>query len=313
MSENKKRRISFTSEKNIKHKPQLDMMSCERVYVADIDCDGQKEIVVPKYNYSGDKCTGEVEIYRNRVFSQNSVSDSWNGACFDVAVSDIDGDGALELIAVGGVKDTAEQKHPKPTIRIYNYSDEGMSLRAEVASEAKQTRSNLNLCKHISYESPEESFSAVRGVYVGDIDNDGKKEIVTLTTAEGQGDNAGSAELKIFESELNGIQSQRWQPPAGTVSKWGGKLFVGDVDNDGNPEIVTVINFRHEYTSRMDMRIFDAQLQLKSHNESVSLNQKHFATGLTAADVDNDGRMEIIVTGGAFPEGGNRATSEILL
>ena len=294
MSENKKRRISFTSEKNITHKSQLDMMSCERVYLADIDRDGQIEIVIPRYNYSGDKCTGEVEIYALDLTSKSS--DSWNGACFDVAVCDIDADGVFELIAVGGVKDTEEQRHPKPTIRVYNYSDEG-----------------LNLCKRISHESPEGSFSTVRGVYVGDLDGDGKKEMVTLTTSEGQGDNSGYVELKIFDSELNEKQSQRWQPPAGTVSKWGGKLFVGDVDNDGKKEIVTVINFRHEYASRMDMRIFDAQLQLKAHNESVSLNQKHFATGLTAADIDSDGQMEIIVTGGAFPEGGMRATSEILL
>ena len=310
MSENKKRRISFTSEKNITHKPQLDMMSCERVYLADIDRDGQMEIIIPRYNYSGDKCTGEVEVYaydyRNQVFPKNSVSrDSWNGACFDVAVSDIDADGAFEVIAVGGLKETEEQKHPKPTIRVYNYSDEGMSLRAQ--------RSNLNLRKQITHEAPEECFSAVRGVYVGDLDGDGKQEIVTLATSEGQGDNAGYAELKLFDVELNERQSQRWQPPAGTVSKWGGKLFVGDVDNDGNLEIVTVINFRHEYASRMDMRIFDAQLQLKAHNESVSLDQKHFATGLTAADIDNDGQMKIIVTGGAFPEDGMRATSEILL
>jgi len=310
MSENKKQRISFTLEKNITHKSQLDMTSCERLYLADIDVIGQMAIIIPRYNYSGNKCTGEVEIYdydyRNRVLGKNSVSyDSWNGACFDVAVSDIDGDGSLELIAVGGVKNTEEQRHPKPTIRVYNYSDEGMSLRGQ--------RSNLNLCKQISAESPEECFSAVRGVSVSDIDGDGKNEIVTLTTSEGQGDNAGYAELKLFDAELNEKQSQRFKPPAGTVSKWGGKLFVGDVDNDGNPEIVTVINFRHEYASRMDMRIFDAQLQLKAHNESVSLSQKHFATGLTAADIDSDGQMEIIITGGAFPEGGNRATSEILL
>jgi len=302
MSENKKRRISFTSENNIKYKSQLNMTSCERVYLADIDRDDQMEIIIPRYNYSGDKCTGEVEIYRNRVFSKNSVSDiqtvsdSWNGACFDVVVSDIDGDGNLELIAVGGFRDTEEQKHPKPTIRIYNYSDEGLSL-----------------CKQISHESPEECFSAVRGVYVDDIDGDGKQEIVTLTTSEGQGDNVGYSELRVLDSELNEKQSQRWQPPAGAVSKWGGKLLVDDVDNDGNLEIVTVINFRHEYASHIDMRIFDTQLQLKSHNESVSLSEKHFATGLTAADIDNDGQVEIIVTGGAFPEGGNRASSEILL
>ena len=294
MSESKKHRISFTSENNITHKPQLDMMSCERLYLVDIDRDGQMEIIVPRYNYSGDKCTGEVEIYACDVTSKSS--DNWDGACFDVAVSDINADGAFELIAVGGVKDTEEQRHPKPTVRIYNYSDDG-----------------LNLYKQISCESPEESFSAIRGVCVGDIDGDGRKVIVTLATSEGRGDNAGYAELRLFDAELNEIRSHRWQPPAGTVSKWGGKLLVGDVDNDGKKEIVTIINFKHEYASRMDMRIFDAQLQLKTHNGAVSLNQKHFATGLTAADIDDNGQVEIIVTGGTFPEGGMRATSEILL
>ena len=294
MSENKKRRTSFTLEKNITYKRPLDMMSCERIYLADIDRDGQPEIIVPRYNYSGDTCIGEVEIY-NLDLTSKSI-DGWDGACFDVAVSDIDDDGACEVIAVGGVKDTQKQRHPKPTIRVYNYSDD-----------------RLALCKHLSDESPEEFFSAVRGVYVGDIDGDAGKEIVTLTTSEGQGDNAGYAELKIFAADLTEKQSRRWQPPAGAVSKWGGKLFVGDVDNDGSLEIVAVINFRHEYASRMDMRVFDAQLQLKAHNESVSLEQKHFATGLTAADIDNDGQAEIIIVGGAFPEGGLQATSEILL
>lgn len=145
----------------------------------------------------------------------------------------------------------------------------------------------MNLRKNVSYESPEESFSTIRGVYVGDLNGDGKSEIVTLMTSEGQSDREGYVELKLLDAELNEKQSQKWKPPAGNVSKWGGKLFVGDVDNDGKSEIVTVFNFRYEYASRMDMRIFDLQLQPKAHNEFVSLNQKHFVTGLTATDIDS--------------------------
>ncbi len=115
---------------------------------------------------------------------------------------------------------------------------------------------------------------------VADLDGDGDMEVVVGTY--GQGDQANG---NLFVFHHDGTLDPNWPQWAGTAQTpalWGGRA-LGDLDNDGQLEIVTG-SFLGVYVFRADGSPFEGFPRLTTDN---------FAQPMIA-DIDRDGRLEII-------------------
>ena len=284
------RNTSFTVEKSIRYSPESDTVNCEKVYLADIDGDGRPEIVIPRCGSSNDKPMGELAVYDLDL--NLKASDHWDGAAMDVIVADIDGDGAEEIIVTGGVKNST------PIIRVYRYNE--------------NYKGNLELSSQVSWGSPDGLFCTAKAVHIADVDGDGQVEIAVLTIVEGRGENTGYAQLRLYDADMQLEKVSRWTPLGGQIVKWGHCMTAVDIDGDGHDELVTLINFRHEGKQKADLRVFDHRLVLQQRCETIT-DEALFATCMAAADIDADGRNEIVVAGGAFAEVWQGATNQLMV
>jgi hypothetical protein len=271
--------------------------------VADINHDGVKDIVAGPYYYLGPDYTVRHEVYRSQTFSPGTEfaldmvnfaydftgdgwpdvlstdlrpislyvnpkgeSRRWNGyevlpqiTSEIVLFKDIDGDGKPEVIYAGG------------GIYAYAKPDPSDPTRPWVVHPISEPGSPVK----------------IHGLGVGDINGDGRKDLIT---------SAGWYE----------------QPPVGTAGTWtfheqnfgtgGAEMCVYDVNGDGLPDVVTSLAAHGfglawyeqkrdkagniTFTQHMIMDNFSTK-----NPGNVTFSELH---GLTCADMDGDGIPDII-------------------
>ena len=59
----KKSGSSFATKKVTRYKPEFDMLNCERIHLADIDADGNAEIVIVRSGSSNSRLMAELAVY----------------------------------------------------------------------------------------------------------------------------------------------------------------------------------------------------------------------------------------------------------
>jgi hypothetical protein len=283
-------KISFTAGKSIRYKSEFDTVNCEKVYLSDIDGDGHPEIIIPRSSSSNDKAVGEIVVYDLDL--NLKASDGWDGTAMDVVAADVDDDGTVEIIAVGGIKNSA------PIVRVYRYNE--------------NYKGNLELSQQVSWRSPAETFSTAKAVHAADINNDGKMEVAVLSVVEGSRENKGYAQLRLYDAGMQLRRIARWTPMSGSIVKWGHCLTAADIDGDGHDELVVLTNFRHERKQRSDLRIFDRHLLLKGVCQKLA-DESLFATCISAGDIDQDGNTEIVVGSGVFSKVWQGATNQLMV
>ncbi len=132
-------------------------------------------------------------------------------------------------------------------------------------------------------------------IFVGDVDGDNAKEILTggfaYNTINGSR-TANEAPLKIWNWNGQNVTLK-------ASANWIGNilcLYAADVDGDNNVEIITAGSYRNEtgnYTTSC-MRIWrltNQELSLKAHYEGAAISS------IFVSDVDKDGISEIITVG----------------
>ena len=281
-------KVSFTTEKSIRYRPEFDVAQCEKVCLADVDGDGSLEVIILRFNSIKDRFVGELSVYDLEL--NLKASDRWDGTAMDVAVADIDGDGAVEIIVAGGIKSSA------PMIRAYRCDE--------------NYKGNLQLSLQLSWEAPEGLFSTAKAVHI--VDADGRVEIAVLSVVEGSGDNTGYVQLRLYGADARLKKSTRWTPMGGRIVRWGHCMTAADIDSDGRDELITLINFRHEGKQKAELRAFDHDLILKRRCETLT-DDAMFATCMSVGDVDNDGEAEVVVAGAAFPKPWQGATNRLMV
>lgn len=177
---------------------------------------------------------------------------SWNGE-FTMSFGDLNGDGYKEIIAGAG-------NGGGPQLRIFNNS--GQVKGAFMAYDSR--------------------FRGGVNVAVGDLDGDGKAEIVT-----GAG-NGGGPHVRVFDSQSR-VKAQFMAYDKDF--RGGVNVAVGDIDSDGKAEIITGPGLG----GGPQVRVFDGQGNLKAQFMAYDRN---LTTGLSVAvdDLNQDGRLDILAS-----------------
>ena len=141
------------------------------VKAADLDKDGEKEMVTAGSTYDGVNVNGQIKVWRwngsglIELASQEWATDYMTEAK-SIALNDVNGDGKFEIIESGiaaaeGSFNNPEGIHDRGELRVLSYN--GTSL---VLEESKNWTFDEGACAW--------------NVGVGDVDNDGVMEIITV-------------------------------------------------------------------------------------------------------------------------------------
>ena len=177
-----------------------------------------------------------------------------------LAVADIDNDGDKEIIHAYGSE-----------IHVWHHN--GTNFNG-----ATSTLYNLSLS----------GYRFVSSIIVCDIDSDGQKEILTFATNKVSQSSPFS--VKLFAIKTNGsLVSGLDGTPTGTVNNYWNEsqeFAVGDVNNDGNLEIVTLCNNHVQIWNKNGQAI--NPISAKDIPEVTPAQQP------LLADVDGDSNIEIV-------------------
>jgi len=189
----------------------------------------------------------------------------------NMAVADVDGDGVNEIVTGGFayMMTNGTRASLEAPLKIWSYDGQNLTL-----------------------EKTESWSGAIWAVYCGDADGDSRMEIITSGNIFE--DNRSVSALKLWN--WNGADLTL----RGTYSNIAvSSIWVGDLNKDGAPEIATVgrpLNVTEAVGQLCIWSWNGADLTLKS-NSTWSGGNNSRANSVTAADLDNDGVVEIVTAG----------------
>jgi len=185
------------------------------------------------------------------VASFNAYDEAFTGGV-RLAMGDVDGDGEEEIVTVPG--------SGGPHVRVFN-------LDGEVESE---------------FFAFDESLRSGLFVAVGDIDGDGTEEIAVST------DSGGAARVRIYDKGGEQIESTI-MPFSDVSGSRSVRIALGDVDGDGEAEVITSLGSGQEPLVRVHEADGDFVSEFYAYAQTYS-NGVFVASG----DLDGDGDDEIV-------------------
>jgi hypothetical protein len=231
------------------------------IQVLDIDGDSAQELLV------GDGQWGDVRAYDTVTQQQEWFVHNPEHGVTNIAVGDVDGDGDSELLWGAGASSSGEDH-----LYIANW----------------QTRQIT--WQNIHLDGP------FIGPEIGDLDGDGREEIVVISTSSDSGYSSGL--ILVFDAITRGLRAISG-PTMGGLG-WTGihDLRLRDVNGDGKLEILVAASFT--YDGVIEIYSFDATNTFTRTwiNSTRPSNGSFYC--VDAADIDNDGDMEIIGGAGGY-------------
>jgi hypothetical protein len=290
------------------------------VTLGDVDGDGQVEVVVQidaahsggndfwvmKFNRDAWRWDHLSPIPGHALEADFDCSGLPNGAR-SVQIGDVDGDGQAEVViqidaALSGGNDFWVMKFNRDTRQWDHLSPiPGHSLQADLD------------CSGLP--------NAARSVSLGDVDGDGQVEVVVQIAAA----NSGGNDFWVMKFSRDTRQWSHLSPVPGHalqadldcsgLPNGARSVHVGDVNNDGQAEVVVQIDAANSGGNDFWVMTFDRDQRTWNHLTPISghpLEADMDASGLANAaravalgDVDKDGRAEVVLQIDAAHSGGN--------
>ena len=235
-----------------------NVTNANSVFASDLDNNGNIEIIVGGYSGNLNNSKGQLTIWywNGQAFSLRA-NENWqlipeiyaeniagtvqgNTIVNNVKAADLDGDGFKEIVSGGFAFDGGKVN---AQLKIWRW-DGSVLTRLE------------------SQEWATDYLTEVKSISLDDVDNDGKKEVVTsgITAAEGSFKNSEAlhdrGQLKVWGFNGTALilkQSIEWTFDDGACA-W--NVGTGDVDKDGVLEIITVGCTALDSLCDPDMRIW---------------------------------------------------------
>ncbi|HRE92052.1 MAG TPA: FG-GAP-like repeat-containing protein, partial [Myxococcota bacterium] len=228
-----------------------------------------------------DEPLSAVPTYVFRGFTAGGTYQNWR-PLQGVVAGDLDGDGRVEIVGVG---------HRETGFGNFGWL---VAFRANPATQtfdlvwANHTWGNDNAAGYdeVAYSSP---------LVLADLDGDGPLEIIAQSWCA----NA----LVVFEhtGALRFTQGVTGCPDAGNPKKF--QTTAADLDQDGKAEILRIID-RRNANELAHLQVLDGQGNLRwARPLSDTLSES--GSNIVAADLDLDGRLEIVTRRHAFDSDGN--------
>jgi gliding motility-associated-like protein len=244
------------------------------VAIADLDGDGKPDLVVTS---SG---SNTISIYRNTSVSGTIGTTSFapkvdfatGGSPTQLAIGDLDGDGKPELVTTNLTSNT---------ISIFrNISTSGSITTASFADKVDLA-----------------TVASPRGIAIGDLDGDGKPELVVTNTVNTNWSisifrnisTSGTLSTASFDTRVDYLAGR--EPYC---------IVIGDIDGDGKPDLATANNsggtislFRNTST-----RGSISTTSFAPYVDIPATAQNGASHGLAIGDLDGDGKPDLAVANG---------------
>ncbi|MBI4652891.1 S8 family serine peptidase [Candidatus Kuenenbacteria bacterium] len=175
-------------------------------------------------------------------------------------------------------------KLAQDSLKLAQNSEEILNSKKIIATSYKDNKTYLkifNIDSNLNYQQIiyNQHFQGGVNVATGDIDGDGKNEIIT-------GQKIGEPLVKVFDKDVN----FKYQIIAyDSNSKGGVSVAIGDLDGDGKNEIIT-----GQKIGEPLVKVFDKDGNLKYQVMAYDPNFKG-GVNVTTGDIDGDGKDELIV------------------
>jgi hypothetical protein len=266
--------------------------------VADLDRDGALELVAGGFSAVDGGRRSTVRVYRQRGAEWVPLAEGgWDGGpgstIRNVQIADVDGDGRLEVVALGRVGATPWVA--KARVAVLAPSGATLAVRAEVEWQTG-------------------TYTHGFGLAAGDLDGDGKAEIVT---GGFQGEPAREVGFVRVWSMTGGktggklaLRAELVLDGQGATGMRVNDLAIGDVDGDGRPEIVAAgrrgPRKQQDVKLRLDQRREAGDVSVLAFTGSALAVRARYAwtkgtslrlRSVALADTDGDGAQEIVVGG----------------
>lgn len=233
------------------------------VAVGDLDGDGKPDIVTA--NFTGSTISILRNISTAGIINTNSFAAATNMTASAntraVAIADLDGDGKPDIIELN------ENSSTSSAVSVYRNTS---------------TQGNISLAARQDFSGPVNCYKMA----IGDMDGDGKLDIVFVSFATGQS-------VSVYRN-ISTPGSIALAPRIDfSLGGWGNWVAVGDLDGDGKPDIAAVTQ------SSSKLSLFRNISTAGIFTNSSLASRLDFASGsnpygVAIGDLDGDGRPDIV-------------------
>ncbi len=232
--------------------------------INDLDRDGKNDIIISTgglYGIAILKNMGTQGAITGGSFVLTANLITGNGTQ-DVKVSDIDGDGKFDILVANGNR-----------VAVFKNNSSPGNISSSSFGNAVQ------------FSQATAGVVAIWEIGVGDLDGDGKDELVTT--------NWGTFDISVYRNiatsgviDLNSFAA----PIKYFTGNYGLGLTIGDVSGDGKPDIVTA------NSNGNNLSVF--QNKIANNLDNTSLVAVNFSAGISPssvviADINGDGKSEL--------------------